>query len=107
VEGIKRPHLGGQAWRDLLQRFNASGISVGEFCKRERLNKSTFQRWRARLTAAPSGPASAAAPEGSGEQAPTSFIDLGSLGATSAAVTARLDLKLDLGGGLTLHLVRG
>jgi putative transposase len=105
VEGIKRPHLGGQAWRELLQHFDASGISVGEFCKRERLNKSTFQRWRARLTAS-SGQVSAAL-ESAVSQAPTSFIDLGSLGATSAAVTARLDLKLDLGGGLTLHLVRG
>jgi len=106
VEGIKRPHLGGQAWRELLRRFDASGISVGEFCERERLSKSTFQRWRARLTAASSGQ-DCAAPERSGEQAPTSFIDLGSLGAMSASVTARLDLKLDLGGGLTLHLVRG
>lgn len=106
MEGIKRPHLGGQAWRALLQRFDASGISVAEFCKRERLNKSTFQRWRARLTAASSDQAPAAACESSGEQGPTSFIDLGSLGATGAAVTARLDLKLDLGGGLTLHLVR-
>ena len=107
MEGIKRPHLGGQAWRELLQRFDASGISVGEFCKRERLSKATFQRWRARLMAEVVRP-TAAMSESSGEQAPTSFIDLGSLGgATSAAVTARLDLKLDLGGGLTLHLVRG
>jgi hypothetical protein len=99
--------MGVQAWRELLRRFDASGISVGEFCKRERLSKATFQRWRARLTAEASALTMAAMSERSGEQAPTSFIDLGSLGATSAAVTARLDLKLDLGGGLTLHLVRG
>jgi hypothetical protein len=80
---------------------------VVEFCKRERLNKSTFQRWCARLAGASSAQTPAADHARSGEQAPTSFIDLGSLGATSAAVSARLDLKLDLGGGLTLHLVRG
>jgi hypothetical protein len=34
------------------------------------------------------------------------FVDLGALGAAGAALAPRIDLKLDLGGGLTLHLVR-
>ncbi len=35
---------------------------------------------------------------------PEAFVDLGVLGSGGGA---RLELKLDLGGGLVLHLVRG
>ena len=35
------------------------------------------------------------------------FVDLGTLSAPSAAPCERLELRLDLGGGMILHLVRG
>jgi hypothetical protein len=39
---------------------------------------------------------------------PTSeFVDLGTLSAPTAAPAERFELRLDLGGGLVLHLVRG
>lgn len=101
----RRRRLSVQAWREVLRRFDGEGVTVGEFCKREGLSDSSFHRWRARLASAPSSEA-AGKHKGSGEKAPSSFVDLGSLGATGAAVAPRLDLKLDLGGGLMLHLVR-
>ena len=107
MEGIKRPHRGERAWCELLRRFDSSGQSVADFCKREHLSRATFQRWRARLMLPSPSQLTAAAPERSVEQRATNFIDLGSLGAASAGLTARFDLKLDLGGGLILHLVRG
>jgi hypothetical protein len=94
-----------QAWREVLRRFEADGISVGEFCKREGLSDSSLHRWRARL-ASTLASQSTGGRKGSQEKAPTRFVELGSLDATSAIAVPRLDLRLDLGGGLTVHLVR-
>lgn len=35
-----------------LDRFNNSGLTIREFCRRESLSQSTFQRWRS-LAGAP------------------------------------------------------
>ena len=101
----RRPHLGEKRWREVLGRFDGSGMSIHAFCEREGVSASSFHRWRLRLATTPALPA---APEDEAAPAPstTDFIDLGSL-AGEGAPTGRLDLKLDLGGGLTLHLVRG
>ena len=109
----RRPHLGEKRWREVLGRFDGSGMSIHAFCEREGVSASSFHRWRLRLAMMPALPA---APEDEAVPTPTptptptpstmGFIDLGSL-AGEGAPTGRLDLKLDLGGGLTLHLVRG
>jgi putative transposase len=94
-----------QTWREVLGRFASSGMSVHAFCKREGLSANSFRRWRSRLAPTPS---IRAAPQGGvpAAQSGTGFIELGSYGAAGAPA-GRLDLKLDLGGGLSLHLVRG
>ena len=107
----RRPHLGEKRWREVLSRFDGSGMSIHAFCEREGVSASSFHRWRLRLAttpALPAAPEDEAAPALVPTPAPstTGFIDLGSL-AGEGAPTGRLDLKLDLGGGLTLHLVRG
>jgi len=33
-------------WRKRLQRFESSGLSVREFCKREQVTESAFYAWR-------------------------------------------------------------
>jgi putative transposase len=107
MESIKRRRrLGAQAWGDVLRRFEGAGTSVTEFCKREGVAESSFHRWRSRL-GSPSSSASPAGHEATPEKRSAAFVDLGSLGSTREAMRGRLDLKLDLGGGLTLHLVRG
>lgn len=109
MEGIgikfKRRHLDEQTWREVLGRFECSGMSVLAFCKREGVSANSFRRWRSRLAPRPS---IQAAPQGDvpAAQSATSFIELGSYGAAGAPA-GRLELKLDLGGGLSLHLVRG
>lgn len=92
-----------EEWQALLKRFDPGQDSVPAFCARESISEASYYRWRGLLSdtlhdyepAAPSGP--------------SAFLDLGPLPATPSASspTPRLDLKLDLGGGLVLHLVRG
>lgn len=104
MEAIKRRRrLGAQAWREVLGRFDGAGASVAEFCKREGVCESSFHRWRSRLVTTP---ASGALVERAPLSASATFIDLGALGAAVPSAPPRIDLKLDLGGGLSLHLVR-
>jgi putative transposase len=99
----RRRRLSTQAWREVLGRFDGSAASVAEFCKREGVCESSFHRWRSRLVATP---ASGALMEHAPPSASATFVDLGALGAAVPSAAPRIDLKLDLGGGLTLHLVR-
>lgn len=103
--GKRRRRLNEHAWREKMRRFDAAAVTVGEFCKLEGVSDSSFHRWQSRLTAAPVSGSSVEREE-SPVKTPATFVDLGSLGATSTAMPARLELKLDLGCGLTLHLVR-
>lgn len=36
-------------WRDLLTRFTGSGLDLREFCRKEKINLTSFQRWQKRL----------------------------------------------------------
>lgn len=85
-------------WRTLLAKFDGSGLGVGAFCRREAISAASFYRWRNLLSDA--GDAS----EGMACNTVPAFVDLGTL--SSATPRPRIDLKLDLGDGLTLHLVR-
>ncbi len=93
-----RVKRGAEQWRVLLSRFDGSGLSVAEFCAREGISDTSFHRWRSRLRAAGSSQ-----PE---RAAPAVFLDTGVLQRVPASA-ARLELTLDLGGGLQLSLVRG
>lgn len=83
-------------WRAVFERFGAGGLGVVAFCEREGNSVSSFRRWRSLLADA--------APDGDGADAPRGFVDAGVLGPSGAG---RLELRLDLGGGVVLHLVRG
>ena len=84
----------------LLQRFAASGGGVEAFCQREAISPASFYRWRARLGSQVKG----AMPVRE-YNAPV-FVDAGTL-SVKPAPSARLELKLDLGEGWVLQLVRG
>ena len=89
-------------WRALLSRFSASGLSVAAFCEREAVSTASFYRWRG-LTGQRDGGEIVTVPN------PSAFVDMGTLGTPPSApisFPAPLDLRLDLGGGLSLHLVR-
>lgn len=85
-------------WRAVLSRFSGSGLTVAAFCERESVSTASFHRWRERIQERESAEMIVA------PSAPP-FLDLGCLDA-SASRPAPIDLRLDLGGGLTLHLVR-
>ena len=38
-------------WRDLIDRWKASGQSIAAFCAAQRVSQATFYAWRKRLTA--------------------------------------------------------
>lgn len=96
--GSRRQHTENQ-WRSLLARFEASGLAAPEFCRQEAISAASLYRWRSRLR---NGTASRKA---AGDDLAAAFVDLGTLDSVSPP-KPRLDLKLDLGDGLTLHLVR-
>ena len=90
-----------QAWGELVKQQKASGLSVPAFCRREGISAWTLYGWRSRLRSGQlRRPESRAAPA----REAASFIDLGAL---RAPATERWEIRLDLGGGIVLHLVRG
>lgn len=93
------------AWRDRLARFASSGKTAEAFCRDEAVSTASFYGWRARLRTGDVDPApSAAAP----------FIDLGTMAgigsvgsrAASTASAAGVEVRIDLGNGVVLSLVR-
>lgn len=83
-------------WRSLLAKFDGGDIGVEAFCRRQAISAASFYRWRSLLGDGSGGVGGDAAP---------AFVDLGSLNSESSS-RPRIELKLDLGDGLTLHLVR-
>ena len=99
MEPIKRIKRSESTWRELFARQAASGLSVLEFCRAERLNPGVFRRWRSMLNGAgkvvktkPRTQANGAAP----------FIDIG----TVDAARSRFEVRLELGSGMTLSIAR-
>lgn len=86
-------------WRAVFERFDVSGLGVVPFCEREGISVSSFRRWRSLLTDEAPG-----VPDGEPPGEPRGFVDAGVLGPSGAG---RLELRLDLGGGVVLHVVRG
>lgn len=98
---VRRSRRGAAGWSVVVDRWRASGLSVEAFCRRDGVSRAGFYRWRSLLAAASSSPSSVpAAKSGAAE-----FVDLGVLG--EGARSDRFELRLDLGAGLVLTLVRG
>jgi hypothetical protein len=101
MDVVRRPQRGAAGWAVVVERWRASGLSVEAFCRRDGVNRAGFYRWRTLLSAVkpPPGALAAASPT-------ADFVDLGVLGQMMAP-SGRLQLRLDLGAGLVLTLVRG
>jgi putative transposase len=108
--GQRRRRLDTRSWREVMLRFSEAGTTVSAFCAREGLSTSSFYRWRERLDSV--GDAGGAAPRRGGRSElavqPTAagFIDLGHLAGPNRDTGAGLELRLDLGGGVVLQIVR-
>ena len=104
------------AWRNRLARFAASKLTVEAFCRRESVPVGTFYGWQARLRARDAD--AGTAPRTTLALSPSPFLDLGPVNSlTSRAASpsrdhapyharTNLDIRLDLGGGVVLHIAR-
>jgi hypothetical protein len=99
----KRVRRGESGWREVLGRFAGSGLGVDEFCRREGIAAGSFYRWRKALTL----PCRSGEAEGTVAlpvpHSRAGFVDLGSVGMSGSPV----EVHLELGNGIRLHLVRG
>ena len=111
MEQIKRRRLGADAWRAILERFSRSDLTVQAFCQQEVVSVASFYLWRSKLAGSQGRlrPARAVV----AQQQKADFLDLGTLTTRTheAHPPAEIapgcfELRLDLGGGLQLHLVR-
>jgi transposase-like protein len=85
----------------MLSGFARSGLSA-EACRREGISSASFYRWRAAL-----GNSGAQRRPVMVRNAPPAFVDAGPLDLPRAQPPSkRVELRLDLGDGLVLHLVR-
>ncbi|MGH8228864.1 MAG: IS66 family insertion sequence element accessory protein TnpA [Steroidobacteraceae bacterium] len=102
--GVRR--AGASVWRERVEQQAASGLAVGEFCRREGLSVWSFYHWRLRLRAENEGAKPAAKRTALVRRDPMErtggFIDLGALSSASSG----WEVRLDLGGGIVLHLAR-
>jgi len=87
---------GEREWRAIVSRFGRSGLELEAFCQHEGISAASFYRWRRML-----GEARAGRALGRQDTVPA-FVDLGALRTRGRG----LEVKLDLGEGLVLHLVR-
>jgi putative transposase len=99
---------GAPVWRERVTRQAASGLSVGEFCRRERVSAWSFYRWRLRLRAEDGSAKGALKRAELVRREPPSqagaFIDLGALPAMTEG--PGWEIRLELGGGVILQLAR-
>jgi len=106
MKPVKRRRLEADAWRELLAKFADSELGLRAFCAQEGISPSTFSWWRSRFSGGHRGDEQPAIKRSPVVPA-SEFVDLGTLGAPAAARAERVELRLELGGGLVLHLVRG
>ena len=100
MEKIIQRRRSAKAWRRMLARFEASGLTAVAFCEREGISSKSFYRWRLRLGSVDQSLVANAA---GARNTAGGFIDLGAL----APASSRMEVRLDLGGGMQLHLLRG
>ena len=105
MEKIGRERRSESAWREIVSRQAESGLSVQAFCEREGIKPASLYGWRSRLQQEAQGRSSMRrSPRKPPPEKPAGeFIDLGALSSSGA----RFEVRLDLGGGVLLHLVRG
>ena len=99
---LKRVRRSAATWRELFSRQTSSGLAVSEFCRREGINASLFRRWRSVLKQSDQGVHGTARVAAASEAA-APFIDLGGIGSGGS----RFEVRLELGSGVVLSLVRG
>jgi len=105
MEGARRKRMDAESWVAVLARFEHSGQSVAQFCEREGLGTASFYRWRSILEAKADGGVSPGRDRVKPQELAREFLDLGTVGSKGGDLS-RMEVRLDLGGGLVLTVVR-
>ena len=104
------------AWQNRLARFAASKLTVDAFCQSEAVSVASFYLWRTRLRSSQGNALTASRAVSVAAASP--FIDLGSvrhpvISPTAAINTpvphhepSAINIRLELGGGMVLHIAR-
>lgn len=82
-----------QRWTDLLNRFDESGLTVAEFCKRERCSAASFYQWRRKLLGQKSRRSSG-----------RTFVPIKIADAGDRSFSPQATVSLDLPGGVRLRI---
>jgi putative transposase len=101
MDQIRRIKRSEATWREIFARHVSSGMSVLEFCRAEGINPGVFRRWRSMLNG--DGMQGAKTQARAAAKAVTPFIDIGAVGADRS----RMEVRLELGGGVVLTVARG
>jgi len=80
-------------WTDLLNRFDQSGLTVAQFCKRERCSLASFYQWRRKLRGKMSRRSTG----------PT-FVPVKIANAAHPSLLPQATVSLDLPGGVRLRI---
>jgi Transposase len=104
MDQMVRQRRSESAWREIVARQEHSGLTVTEFCEREGLKAASLYGWRGRLRQGAAGEkvSPTVSSRAHAEKGSEEFIDLGAIGASRG----RFEVRLDLGGGVLLQLVR-
>jgi hypothetical protein len=86
---VRRIRRSEAEWSEILGRFAASEMTVREFCHRERLSLSSFQRWRSRL--------------GKARPVETEFVELVPASTVVEPMTSSWSLDIALPNGVQLR----
>ncbi len=90
-----------EAWRAIVARFAQSGMTEAAFCEGEGLSAKLFHHWRTkRVRAMPRAVVDKRMRVAPSPTSSTGFVDLGSLKDGGS----KLEMRLDLGGGVLLHV---
>ncbi len=93
-----------ETWRAMVARFAQSGLTEEVFCQGEGVSPKLFHRWRTkRVRATPRAVLDKPTRVAPSPVSTAGFVDLGSLKDSGS----KLEMRLDLGGGVLLHVVRG
>jgi hypothetical protein len=93
-----------ETWRAMVARFAQSGLAEEVFCEGEGVSAKLFHRWRMkRGKATPRAVVDKPARAAPSPVSSSVFVDLGSLKDRGS----KLEMRLDLGGGVLVHVVRG
>ena len=93
-----------ETWRAMVARFGQSGLTEEVFCQGDGVSAKLFHRWRMkRVRAMPRAVVEKPTRMAPSPTSSAGFVDLGSLKTSGS----KLEMRLDLGSGVLLHVVRG